>query len=530
MATDDDSLTRIAALENKIARLEQELEAAKLTMQRASVQQGLLDDRLLILERNRLFRVWNRLYRAAARLYARSSFGTRHGGVSDLRTPGDYARWIARQQYEMEAEDHRAAMARWPSQPNICVVLTGDSPVGLQSLSDQIYPHWKLCRESGAPDGEYRLLLHPGDRLSSHALYFYAQALVENDFPDLVYADEDHIETNGDRSDPIFKPGWSPELLLSTTYLGQAIMNRGASSSRVVHIPRVLYHRGSRLPLKQAAPQYHAAAAAGLDIIICSRQVRQIGKCLEAIRKTASIPNHILVVHHLDSGDGRDMRSCVERFGGTCIPYRGPFDFARMNNLAAARATTPHLLFMNDDIVVRQPGWDHALCATLARAEIGIAGFILEYPDGTIQHAGIVTGMGDAAGHCGRFQKDSRLWPWLRMSRDVSAVTGAMLGMRSDLFRKLQGFDESFPINYNDVDLCLRVRKAGLRIVCLNVGHTIHGESQTRIAGTHHVERDTLYQRWAHVLSRPDPFYSPHLAPTERIALSTGKSLLSGLS
>jgi GT2 family glycosyltransferase len=106
------------------------------------------------------------------------------------------------------------------------------------------------------------------------------------------------------------------------------------------------------------------------------------------------------------------------------------------------------------------------------------------------------------------------------MSRDVSAVTGAMLGIRTDLFRQVGGFDEAFPINYNDVDLCLRVRKAGMRVVCLNLGKVVHRESQTRIAGTRYQEREALYRRWSSVLSRPDEFYSRHLAPTERIALN----------
>jgi GT2 family glycosyltransferase len=258
-----------------------------------------------------------------------------------------------------------------------------------------------------------------------------------------------------------------------------------------------------------------------------------VRECLEAVRTTGSLAFEILVVHHLESGNGDDMRRCVERFGGTWIPYRGAFDFARMNNLAASRATAPYLLFMNDDVLVREAAWDRAIAATLARPEIGIAGAVLEYPNGSIQHAGVVVGMGDGAGHCGRFQRTSELWPWLRMSRDVSAVTGAMLGIRTELFRQMSGFDEAFPVNYNDVDLCLRVRKAGLRVVCLNLGEVIHRESQTRIGGTRYQERDALYKRWASVLARPDEFYSPHLAPTERIALNlpgvTGFSL-SGLS
>jgi GT2 family glycosyltransferase len=233
------------------------------------------------------------------------------------------------------------------------------------------------------------------------------------------------------------------------------------------------------------------------------------------------MPIELLVVHHLESGRGEELRRYVEPFGGTWIPYRGSFDFARMNNLAAAKATAPHLVFMNDDVIVRQRGWDQALAATLARPDIGIAGAILQYPNGTIQHAGVVTGMGDGAGHCGRFQMTSGLWPWLRMGRDVTAVTGAMLGIRSEVFEQMRGFDETFPVNYNDVDLCLRVRQAGLRVVCLDLGTVVHRESQTRVGGTRHEEREVLYKRWPEVLARPDEFYSPHLEPTERIALGT---------
>ena len=556
MPTDDDSLQRLAALEKKVARLEQELTEARLSAQRASVQRALIDERLLTLERNRLFRLWNKLYRAAAGLYSRVGTGHRYGGLSDLRTPGDYQRFVSREQHDLAAEDHQGSVARWRSQPLISVLLKDGpgSADSLRSVFAQCYPHWELClspqlkstlqaeiergpstaRIVETPTAEYRLVLHAGDRLSPHALYFYAQAL-QDDSPAMVYADEDCIDNDGHRSQPMFKPGWSPELLHSTMYLGRAVLYRGDHMHRpwdfarqcdqqnlpVHHVPGVLYHRTASTPLESTTPTYTPPPGARLAIIICSRQARQLRECLQAIRKTASIPTDLLVVHHLDTGTGDDLRQCVEQFGGTWIPYRGTFDFALMNNLAAAKATAPFLLFLNDDVIVQQPGWDTALAATLARAEIGIAGAILQYPTRAIQHAGVVTGMGDAAGHCGRFQMSSDLWPWLRMTRDVTAVTGALLGIRWDLFQQLGGFDEAFPVNYNDVDLCLRVRQSGLRVVCLNLGEVVHRESQTRIGGTRHDEREALYRRWHQVLARTDEFYSPHLAANERIALSS---------
>jgi hypothetical protein len=488
---DEDPLKRIAALERQVARL--------------SAEQALTDERLLILEQNRLFRLWNRFYRTVAGWYARLGIGTKYGGLSDLRTPSDYERWLSC------TEDEPLPALR--SEPLISVLVT-DGPgadESIRSVESQSYLRRQIGASSEKSGGDYTLVLHAGDRLAPHALQIYAQAL--EDSPDFVYADEDSADG------PLFKPGWSPELLRSAMYLGRAILNRGgafspptASNPRVVHIPRVLYHLGQPPVIERKAVMDSPPSDAQLSVVICSRNMRQLRECVDAIRYTASIPIEFVIVHH-------EMPRGEDDLNAIWFPYRGPFDFARMNNLAAQKATSPYVLFMNDDVIVYERGWDERLTAALARPEIGIAGAMLQYPNGAIQHAGVVTGIGDAAGHCGRFQMESKLWPWLRMSRDVSAVTGAMLGIRTELFRQVGCFDEAFPINYNDVDLCLRVREAGLRVVCLDLGKVAHKESQTRVGGTRHDEREALFKKWPDMMSRPDEFYSPNLAPMERIAL-----------
>ncbi len=619
----DDSLRRIETLERKAARLEQELSALRLSGQRVTVQQSLMDERLLLLERNRLFRLWDKVYRSAARFYGRLGLSKRYGGLSDLRTPDDYARWVSHERHEMDAEDHEGSAAQWTLRPLISVLIPESRDAleagyrdSVRSVFEQCYADWELClafegeppasvveeikrggeqaartrivKTSDTGNGDFVFILRAGDRLSPHALHYYVQALQseEHSAPALLYSDEDSIGGDGNRTDPLFKPGWSPDLLLSTMYLGSAILYRrdvflahegyplqSASAarwdlalriaetiaekhSRVCHIPRVLYHRVPRRDsAKQCNPEaagqerdaieaalrrrgiagtiesaaapgcyrlrYTAPPEARLSIIVCSRHIERVRECLKAVRETVAVPCEILLVHHLESGSGEEMRRCVESFSGTTIPYGGAFDFARMNNLAAAGATAPYLLFLNDDVVTLERGWGESITATLGRPEIGIAGAILRYPNGAVQHAGVVSGIGDAAGHCGRFQMSSELWPWLLLSRDVAAVTGAMLGIRRELFERIGGFDELFPFNYNDVDLCFRAREAGLRVVCLDVGRVIHRESQTRTGGTRHDERDALYSRWAGVLAAPDEFYSPNLAPTERIALNT---------
>jgi GT2 family glycosyltransferase len=397
----------------------------------------------------------------------------------------------------------------------------------MASLKAQSYANWEM-----GTNGDYVLSLGAGDRLSPHALYFYAQALAGAS-PALVYSDEDCIDGAGNRSQPLFKPAWSPELFQSASYIGRGVAWRrdvygsGAGEwNDVVHVPRVLYHCTAPARIETKSVSTAAPANSKLSIVICSREVRRVRECVAALRSTSELPLEIVVVHHLDAGANSNA---MRKIADACVEYRGAFDFSRMNNLGAEKATAPYLLFLNDDVIVTERGWDQAFAARLSRPDAGIAGAVLEYPDGTVQHAGVVTGMGDAAGHCGRFQMSSDLWPWLRMSRDVSAVTGAMLGIRADLFRELRGFDLAFPVNYNDIDLCLRVREKNLRVMCLNVGKTIHRESQTRVGGTRYEERDALYQRWAHVLSLPDPFYSRHLAATERIALRTASSPLEKL-
>ena len=352
MPPDDDSLQRIEALERKVARLEQDLDAGLMSARRASVQQALMDERLVALERNRLFRWWNQLYRAAADLYARIGSDDRYGGLADLRPPGDYLRWVNREEDEMEREDHCAAMARWASQPLISVVVTSGEGAGdsARSVVGQCYANWELClpeslqrdfatgsrtrivRDRSEATGDYLLVLHAGDRLSPHALYFYAQALAE-DPAAIVYCDEDCIR-DGVPGDPIFKPGWWPELLRSTMYLGRGVLYPRAtgfrlppSPSRARHIARVLYHRAASTPLEHTATACTAPPDARVALIICSRDVRRLRECLKAVRATAAVPQELLVVHHQESGSGDRMQRLVDQFGGTLVSPSRSFRF-----------------------------------------------------------------------------------------------------------------------------------------------------------------------------------------------------------
>ena len=160
------------------------------------------------------------------------------------------------------------------------------------------------------------------------------------------------------------------------------------------------------------------------------------------------------------------------------MPFAGPFNFATMNNLGAR----------------------------------------LLYPSGAIQHAGMAIGIMEGAGHLYRNTFAAEYWSWLPFTRNVSAVTGACLAIRKKVFDELGGFDASFPVNYNDVDLCLRARRAGYQVVVEPAAVLRHDECQSRRPGVRLEERDLFEQRWAAWLERGDPFYSPHLTRTREDA------------
>ena len=195
----------------------------------------------------------------------------------------------------------------------------------------------------------------------------------------------------------------------------------------------------------------------------------------------------------------------------TVVRYAGLFNFSRMCNEGARAAGGGVVVFLNDDVEPVSAEWLVRLCGTLGREGVGVVGARLMYPQGAIQHVGMVLGMSDGVGHLGRHLMSSSYWPWIDFSREVSAVTGACLGVRRALFEQLGGFDEAFPVNYNDVDLCLRVRAAGYRVVLENGAVLIHREGLTRQGGTSAEERLLFHRRWGDVVERGDEYFTPNL-------------------
>jgi GT2 family glycosyltransferase len=191
------------------------------------------------------------------------------------------------------------------------------------------------------------------------------------------------------------------------------------------------------------------------------------------------------------------------------VGYHEPFNFSTQINLGAAHATGEHLLLLNDDIEVTEPGWVDALLAFGEHPEIGAVGPRLLFDDGRIQHAGVVL----AGGHAGHpfygYRADTPgYFGAPRVTANYSAVTAACMLTRRAAFEEVGGLATAFPLNYNDVDYCLRLRRRGYRVVYTPEVTLWHYESSSRgFRPPEQHEFDLMQQRWGAVLAN-DPYYS----------------------
>jgi GT2 family glycosyltransferase len=246
------------------------------------------------------------------------------------------------------------------------------------------------------------------------------------------------------------------------------------------------------------------------SIVICSKRAKWLKRCLDEIeRRTSYAHREIIVVEHVTADNHLD--GLLSRYSCTRVPYTGRFDFATMNNLGAQAARGDVLVLLNDDVQPLNDSWLEAILAQAQRPEVGVVGALLLYPSGAIQHAGIAMGLMGSAGHPGRGTMDGGFWAWARVTRNVSAVTGACMAIRRDVFQELHGFDPLFPINYNDVDFCLRARRAGYEVIMEASARLTHIESGTRRRGVSWEERELFASRWGAQIAESDPFYSPNL-------------------
>lgn len=250
--------------------------------------------------------------------------------------------------------------------------------------------------------------------------------------------------------------------------------------------------------------------SAGRDSLIRGREIDLLVNCIGSIMEKSTYSNLEIVV--VDNSDLRHSTvEALARYPVNFVHYTEPeFNVAAKMNLGAAHASGEYLLFLNDDIEVIAPDWIEAMLSLAQRPGMGAVGAKLFFEDGTLQHVGVTfcNGLpdhirrgypGDEAGHF--FSSDGQ--------RNYLAVTGACVLLARQTFVEVGGFDEIFAINYNDIDLCLKIWQKGYRMAYTGQAMLYHFESRNRTREVASREIDLFLQRWANKLGR-DPYYSQY--------------------
>lgn len=222
-----------------------------------------------------------------------------------------------------------------------------------------------------------------------------------------------------------------------------------------------------------------------VSVIIPSRdQAELLGRCVASIRETTHGERleFILVDNGSQSFKAAELFARFAEEGAIVIRDDQAFNYSRLNNIAAARATGELLLFVNDDVEATHDGWLAEMRSHALRGDVGAVGAKLYYPDGRIQHAGVVLGGSGIAANVGRGEPPSSSGSMNRLllAQNYSAVTAACMVMRKAVFDAVGGFDESLAVDFNDVDLCLRLRERGWLVVWTPYARLFHHESPSR--------------------------------------------------
>lgn len=266
--------------------------------------------------------------------------------------------------------------------------------------------------------------------------------------------------------------------------------------------------------------------APSTTVIIPTRDGAYLARCLDSVRRMTSYPSYDVIV--VDNGSQRDetLRYLSERAAAEPQRLRiirddGPFNYSRLNNLAVSETAAEVICLLNDDTEVRSAEWLDELVRQVTQPGVGAAGAKLYYPDGRIQHAGMVLGMGGGAGHVfrGADGDDDGYCGLAAVARSVSAVTAACMVVRREVWESVCGLDEGeLGVTFNDVDLCLRIYGAGWRVVWTPYAELSHVDAASRgsdsdPSNVHRALKEwaAFRRRWRHQLTA-DPFYSPNLS------------------
>jgi GT2 family glycosyltransferase len=302
------------------------------------------------------------------------------------------------------------------------------------------------------------------------------------------------------------------------------LVELAAAQGGALHVRRMLHHRAARTaPPATLTPLATVNDLPPVTIMVPTRnRVDLLRTCLDGLAATRYPELEVIVVDN-DSDDPATLAylATLEAPRVRVLRHPGPFNYSAINNRAAAEARGKLLCLLNNDIEVTAPNWLEIMATQALRDDVGAVGAQLLYPDGRIQHAGVVIGVGNAAGHAHRFVHPSDKGYFRRhaLPQFTSAVTAACLVVARDRFLAVGGLDErNFAVAYNDVDLCLRLNQRGWQSLYEPRAVLIHHESVSRghdrdpVGAARFANELAALKRIWHTDQIVDPYHHPQLS------------------
>lgn len=266
-----------------------------------------------------------------------------------------------------------------------------------------------------------------------------------------------------------------------------------------------------------------------ISIIIPNKDhVDDLERCLFSMAKKSTYRNYeVLIVEN--NSEKEETFSYYEKLPGRypkarVLKWEKEFNYSAINNFAAKEAKGEYLLFLNNDVEILTSQWMEEMLQICQQEQVAAAGAKLYYPDDTIQHAGVVLGLGGIAGHimCRASREDPGYFGRMISVQEISAVTAACMMVKKADFDAVGGFDETFQVAFNDIDLCMKLRAAGKKIVFTPHAELYHYESKSRgLEDTpekqfrFEKEIARFKEKWSTQLDAGDPYYSPNLSVKE---------------
>ncbi len=412
------------------------------------------------------------------------------------------------------------------------------------------------------------LLLAAGDELGRDALSEFAVASGMHTGADCFYADEFRRPPNTTRPEAFFKPDFSPGLLLSANYLGRPLVARPGLLATIGTTPEALmrdgFHDFALRSTDAAAQTYHvtellsrtdggvavnpengvaalrnamarrglaaevlpgmlpetfrvrqAPAATGkVSIIVPTCAARGfVETCFSTLRAQTTYRNfEIVCIDNIPDAEPAP-KQFIREHADKIVEMPPPFNWSRFNNAAVAASDGEYLLFLNDDIEIIEAGWLDAMLEAAAWSGTAIVGARLLYPNRSVQHAGMF--LGDGMGrHAFRHadENDPGYFGLAQTTREVTAVTGACMLIRREVFEALGRFDESHDVINNDLDFCLRAQRAGWRTIYTPHATLIHHELISRGHLSDDFDATRFTGEWQNRFAAGDPYFNPHLS------------------